>query len=141
MKKEGPGDNREDMGSPKIKSSRDNREEMGSPKIKGSGDNGEDLRSPKDLTAKINQALQSVLENEMNEMKIEHEEEKGKMKEKFEQDLEKQEKLLQDKENDMKTFKEKLKEEVQCPVCLCTPRGNMIPVCNQGHIICESCVR
>jgi len=35
----------------------------------------------------------------------------------------------------------KLRDKVECPVCYVIPKKAPVPVCPNGHIVCESCVR
>jgi len=35
----------------------------------------------------------------------------------------------------------KLRDKVECPVCYVIPRKAPVPVCPNGHIVCENCVR
>jgi len=36
---------------------------------------------------------------------------------------------------------EKLRDKVECPVCYAIPKKAPVPVCPNGHVVCESCVR
>ena len=69
-------------------------------------------------------------ESKMSELLKEAEEEKIKMSE-----------LLGKTNQEKEAFKEKIEEEVKCPVCLMVPRSDKIPVCRNGHITCGSCKR
>ena len=50
-------------------------------------------------------------------------------------------KLLQESDQEKNSLKKKIKEEVECPVCLLVPRSDKIPVCRNGHITCFDCKR
>jgi len=36
---------------------------------------------------------------------------------------------------------EKLKDKVECPVCMEIPRAGPVPVCPNGHVVCQVCMR
>ena len=36
---------------------------------------------------------------------------------------------------------EKLKDKIECPVCLEIPRAGPVPVCPNGHVVCQVCKR
>ena len=40
-----------------------------------------------------------------------------------------------------KKLKAELKEMVECPVCLMTPREGPMACCPRGHLICPPCLR
>jgi len=35
----------------------------------------------------------------------------------------------------------KLRDKVECPVCFSIPKGAPVPVCPNGHVVCEGCLR
>jgi len=39
----------------------------------------------------------------------------------------------------LETLVDKLKDKVECPVCLEVPRSGPIPVCPNGHFVCKTC--
>jgi len=53
-------------------------------------------------------------------------------------------KKLNEKEEEVdfsKNMLEKLKDKIECPVCLGIPRGRPVPVCPNGHVVCIECKR
>ena len=36
---------------------------------------------------------------------------------------------------------QKLKDKLECPVCLDVPRNAPVPVCLNGHFVCQKCKR
>jgi len=51
-------------------------------------------------------------------------------------------KLEIEKSEEQRKFKklsDRLKDKVECPVCLDTPRIGPVPVCTNGHVVCRSC--
>ena len=38
-------------------------------------------------------------------------------------------------------FEEDLKNKIECPVCLEVPRRGPVPVCPNGHLVCQNCKR
>jgi len=36
---------------------------------------------------------------------------------------------------------EKLKDKIECPVCMEIPRAGPVPVCSNGHVVCQECKR
>jgi len=45
------------------------------------------------------------------------------------------------KMNKLENILQKLEDKVECPVCLDVPRSAPVPVCPNGHIVCEKCTR
>ena len=39
----------------------------------------------------------------------------------------------------LKKFKDDLRDKIECPVCLDTPRLGPVPVCPNGHVVCLNC--
>merc|ERR1719186_1073797 len=39
------------------------------------------------------------------------------------------------------TIVDKLKEKIECPVCMEIPRAGPVPVCPNGHLVCQECNR
>jgi len=64
-------------------------------------------------------------------MEHEHENEVKTLKNRIEE-LEKQHK-------DMKGMVDKLKDKIECPVCMEIPRKGPVPVCPNGHFVCNKC--
>eukprot|EP00092_Neocalanus_flemingeri_P002563 GFUD01002745.1.p1 GENE.GFUD01002745.1~~GFUD01002745.1.p1 ORF type:complete len:366 (+),score=80.48 GFUD01002745.1:43-1098(+) len=49
-------------------------------------------------------------------------------------------KIDNDKEKKkFKDFIEEMKDKIECPVCLEVPRSGPIPVCPNGHVVCNKC--
>jgi len=73
---------------------------------------------------------------------------KRKLEEK-ERDLQEKERNLEEKEDELgmskskltklDTLMKKVKEKIECPVCLDIPRKSPVPVCPNGHFVCEKC--
>jgi len=99
------------------------------------------------------------LEQEVKTLKRKLKENKEKLDEKeLEQEvktlkrkLKEKEEELDEKEAEMDSSRSKiikqdhllqqLKDKVECPVCFEMPRGGPVPVCPNGHVVCETCKR
>jgi len=65
-------------------------------------------------------------------------------KEEFDSEVNTLKKKLKEKEEEVdfsKNMLEKLKDKIECPVCLGIPRGRPVPVCPNGHVVCTECKR
>ena len=49
--------------------------------------------------------------------------------------------VLKNQEAELTSQKANLAEEVTCMVCLDLPGPGKVPVCVNGHIICQICIR
>ena len=50
-------------------------------------------------------------------------------------------KMHEDEVQNLKNKIKKLKERVECPVCLQVPRSGPVSVCPNGHVVCKDCRR
>ena len=48
--------------------------------------------------------------------------------------------MLQHDLDKYKQVVEKMKEKVECPVCMEMPRKGPVPMCTNGHFICTPCL-
>ena len=83
----------------------------------------------------------------MNQLDQENNDLKKKLddqKEELDSEVNTLKKKLNEKEEQVDFFKnmlEKLKDKIECPVCLGIPRGRPVPVCPNGHVVCTECKR
>jgi len=77
-----------------------------------------------------NRALKRQLEEKERDLQ-----EKGRNLEEKEDELG----MSKSKLTKLDTLMQKVKEKIECPVCLDIPRKSPVPVCPNGHFVCEKC--
>ena len=78
------------------------------------------------------------LKGTVGELKTSNLKEKGELKTLIRKDQEKIKKLTKLSTNH-KSFLNKLRGQIQCPVCREVPRAGKVPVCPNGHFVCRKC--
>jgi len=89
------------------------------------------------------QALKTVIEEKNDSIKALEEEMKSLKMRHFEAFDIHQERGKKEVDNLKRklTIVDKLKEKIECPVCLEIPRAGPVPVCPNGHLVCQECNR
>ena len=89
-----------------------------------------------------------VLKRKLKETEEDLDSSKNKMKEQ-EEELDSSNNKMKEKEEELDSSRskmtkqdavlQKIKDKVECPVCLDVPRRSPVPVCPNGHVVCQKC--
>ena len=80
-----------------------------------------------------------MTEDGLNKMNATLKEKIGKLNAKMKEKAKKVEEMKSELE-EKDSILEKVEEALWCSQCLAVPRGNRIPVCKRGHVICTGCL-
>ena len=89
----------------------------------------------------VMKSLNLTVEQDIVQMLDTFEQEKADINEKIDQERQQMKGVVENAEKEKNALLKHLEKQVNCSVCLCSPRTAKIPVCRNGHTTCDTCTR